>query len=235
LRTEMAFLSSSCVTLTSLIVVSLLCGSARAQLHSCYNCSSDTTGRESTSCRIVNANTPVTLQSCAACSTSVSSGEGGALVYSRNCHSVPVGPLSCVAQNSGGICVCNTTLCNKNAFLTIGTLSCYSCASSGPLDNGCGRNLITPGSGAYTEAIVVSGCISCTKTVGRSPNSDTPFYTRGCGHEYDTGDSCASGSRPGCSFSCTTSLCNRSTRSLSLSSITSFLLAVVFAASFCRK
>jgi len=198
----------------SLIAASLLCGYTQAQsTFSCYSCSSDQSGSDSSSCRVASGSTG-TAANCLSCSTRVAVGGGGGLpqVYSRNCESVAF-TQGCTNTGAVGTCYCNTSMCNNNAFLTTGTLTCYSCTTTYPVDNGCGNVIVPNGIGVYQ----VSGCTSCVKSVTYSANG--PVYVRGCAHQYET-DYCGKPGDPGCTFSCRTNLCNSSRRLTVLGSTT---------------
>jgi len=208
----------------SFVMMTVLFGTSGAQM-SCYSCTSDQSGTDVGSCRVASGSTTQSAN-CASCSTKValSTSPGAAYVYSRNCETT-ASSQGCVnvppTSNVFGTCYCNTSLCNSNNFLTVGTLSCYSCISSYPVDNGCGNNLLASGVGVY----VVSGCTTCTKSVVYSDSG--PVYTRGCGHQYIT-DYCGNQGAKTCSFTCTTSLCNSAKRLSSIATTTPLVGATIF-------
>jgi len=209
----------------SLIAASLLCSYTQAQI-SCYSCSSDQSGSDINSCRVASGSTG-TASNCSSCSTKVTVGGGGGLpqVYSRNCESTAYAQ-GCTNTGPVGTCYCNTSMCNSNAFLTIGTLTCYSCTTTYPVDNGCGNVLVPNGIGVYQ----VSGCTSCVKTVTNTTNG--PVYARGCAHQYET-DYCGKPGDSSCTFTCRTNLCNSSTR-LSFLGSTTAVVAFLGATLICR-
>jgi len=206
------------------VCVILMCGSVRAQIN-CYTCSSDpNNGADIGSCRVVGSATN-SGSNCAVCSTSVQPAANGALFYTRKCETVSTAPGCTLPGSIPTTCYCNTSMCNSNALLTVGTLNCYSCSSSYPIDNGCGEKIVAPGNGVNTAVVQVSGCTTCTKSV--TPGTNGPTYSRGCGHVYETNDYCGQSASVGCNFKCYSNLCNTSTRLVSLGSSTALLAALL--------
>jgi len=227
----MTSFSGAGVAMKCLVVVLLMCGSVDAQLR-CYNCTLDTTILgDGGSCKVPKDGVTDTNNNCSTlCSTSSSpSANGGGIIYTRRCLPFQ-STLGCNADE----CNCNTSLCNSNAFLALGTLKCYSCWSSYPIDNGCGEKFVHPDGGEDVYIKQLSGCTSCTKTV--APGQFGPSYRRDCARVVETSDSCGKSSTNGCSSSCKTDLCNSSTRLVLLGTATSLLTAVlVLVAGFCLQ
>jgi len=226
----MMILVTSRAALSCLAAVLLMCGPVRAQI-SCYSCSSDlVSGADVGSCRAPGSSTN-TASNCQACGTSVVPGANGILVYTRSCQTTPSAP-GCISQPGFSTsCSCNTSMCNSFALPGVGTLSCYSCSSNYPLDNGCGEKIIAPAAGVNTAVVQVTGCTSCTKTVTFSSPANVPLagpvYTRGCSHVYETSDYCSQSPSASCSFKCFSDLCNSSTRLISLGAATPLLAAIL--------
>jgi len=209
--------------------VSLLLSFSNGQLprFECYECSSDPSGYDSSPpCRTVGSNT-IRAQNCAACSTSVTQGATGAYIYRRECSNNPQIP-GCQGL-AVGTCYCNTSLCNTETFLTIGTLSCYSCTNTFFVDNGCGNVLEPSGRGVSR----LSGCTHCVKSVTHTLAG--PQYVRSCGHRSESEDYCGK-VNPACTYTCTTDLCNSATLLKSLGSpiASAFIGGVALTNLLCR-
>jgi hypothetical protein len=219
---KMASCSGICVAMRYLVVTLLMCGSVCAQIK-CYNCSSDpNTGADIGSCRVAGSATNTT-SNCTACSTSFSTGANGVLYYSRSCSYTQPPSLGCSSNIAP--CYCNSSdLCNGNALLIFGTLTCYSCSSSYVIDNGCGEKMNA--TSAHAAVLQLSGCTSCTTTTTSGPYG--PLYTRGCVNAYQASDPCGQSATVGCSYTCNTNLCNSSARLVSLRTATALFIAALF-------
>jgi len=219
------------VYFTSLAVL-LIAGSrsGTAQL-SCYQCGYTTTtsvvpSSGNTNCLQVSTSTQVVnasgLVGCKYCSISVTGGgssPSSAISYSRNCMTDNqfTGTM-CTSSFLGTTCMCNTTNCNSQPFMT-GSLSCYACNSMAGINTGCEDPF------ASTSSFVgqIQGCTACTKTISPAGSTGGVTYSRGCLYGNATNSLCAAGA---CNSYCTTNLCNSASTVASSVVMAAFLLLI---------
>jgi len=217
-----AFVASLCVV--------LLRPAAAQDLVNCHSCFESVTVKGS-KCADPSASggSLSTAVNCTRCQVSIYSNSSDKY-YSRGCTDLPEGctrnPSSAAAYPTR--CVCTGNLCNNQV---IGTnevnIKCYECTSAAFIDNGCGKTLDKTSS-FVTEK---SGCTACGLTV--SQNNDGSGYTRSCLTDVPDTNSCAFKEDPnnsGCTFRCTTELCNAANQRGPSSSVGLALAILVVAA-----
>jgi hypothetical protein len=169
------------------------------------------------------------VSGCYSCTLTAGTSSAGVPSYTRGCNNATI---STTNYCSTGFCSCTAaSLCNSHTFSTLGSLTCYTCASVNGIDNGCGR-VINSNSIYVTKQ---SGCTACGLTITPSnPIRSGGGWYRSCLHDVDVNSTCSnSGSSSSCSFRCTSDLCNANsaplTRQAAVSTLTAALALVAAA------
>jgi len=228
----MAFIhATTTAALFASLCVTLLPSPAAAQTPpdpiTCFSCFESITTPDSR-CAVPTRGLSATVSGCESCIVSIYSNVSGEF-YNRGC--APRSPTTCepyFGSNHGAACVCNTGSCNNQAFSTNEvSVECYVCKSAALIDNGCGKTLDV-NSPFVTKR---SGCTACELDV--TEEADGSGYHRECLVDVPDTNTCAfkhDASNPGCSFRCTTNLCNAANQRRASSSLELALALLVVAA-----